>query len=163
MSLQENLIEFSPYNIDFKTQNGWFIISLEYNDEWSIIEPENSKIEYLKKDNRHYYGSSIDNSSIIDEVFELIRNTINYNKDIEKKLNLFQDKIKELQEIFAQEEYEDLLTLEFKIKKKRKYIKKKLNDNRNICYNEQLVHEDFQDENINEDSDNIDVFETVTE
>lgn len=125
LTLQENLMEFTPYNIDFKIQNGWFIIGLEFNDEWTVIEPQNQKIEHVQTNGKHYYGAKLEDNLILDETFDLIRLTISYNKDLEKKINLFQEKVKELQDFFAEENYEDLLNLEFIIKTPPKKRKKK--------------------------------------
>lgn len=129
MTLQENLKEFSPYNIDFKIQNEWFVIGVEYNDKWQIIKPSNNKIEYVKEGNKHYYGASM-NEIDINDIFQCIRETIKYNQDLEKKLDLFQKKMEELQDIFANEEYENLINLEFKIEKNKKKPKKKTNKNK---------------------------------
>lgn len=167
MELQENLIEFASYNIDFKIQDGWFIIGIQYDNDWTVIEPQNSKIEYLHKDGKHYYGAILDNDSLINETFDLIRLTISYNKDLEKKVDLFQEKVKELQNIFANTDYEDLKNLEFKVKKKRKYVKK-FETNENVKNdNEQKIEEEIKEEmnvkdseiNENKSNEEIKIFE----
>ena len=60
----------------------------------------------------------------IDDLFNIIDATIEYNLDLQKKLILFKEKTEELQEIFSNEDYETLKTIEFKITKKE--AKKKI-------------------------------------
>ena len=159
MTIQETLLEFSPYNIDFKMQNGWFIIGLNYSSEWSIIEPQNKNIEHVVKDNRHYYGAKLEDNKLLDETFELIRSTIIYNKDLEKKVELFQEKVKELQDIFSVETYEDLLSLEFKLKKKKgkKTLIKNIPETNSISTKEYI--EEKEQMNENSETEDIKVFE----
>ena len=63
----------------------------------------------------------------MEDLFNLIDATIEYNLDLQKKLILFKEKTEELQEIFSNEDYETLKTIEFKITKKeakKKTVKK---------------------------------------
>ena len=63
-------------------------------------------------------------------MFDLVEQTIKANQDIVLKLKLLKDKVEELKELFQNTPYDDLLNLQFVIKKptkpKRKYVKKKV-------------------------------------
>lgn len=48
------------------------------------------------------------NEVSFDEVFNSIKETIDYNIDLQKKVNLFKAKVDELQEIFAKEDLKHL-------------------------------------------------------
>ena len=67
----------------------------------------------------------------LDDIFGLIKETIEANKDAESKLQLLSEKANELKELFKKTPYEKLLGLKFVIedtkekKPKRKYTKKK--------------------------------------
>ena len=98
-----------------------------YNPDWSVLMPENKDIYVEERNGVHHYIALVDNINIGD-MFKCIDETINYNKDLERKLILFKEKTKELQDIFSKEEYDKLKTLEFRFppqKKTKKTTKKK--------------------------------------
>lgn len=146
MTLQDSLKEFAPYNIDIKMMQGWLIVGMTYKKSWQILKPLNELIEQRENDDRIYYCAPM-NQVDADDVFVSIRDTINYNIDMEKKVELFQVKVNELQNIFSELDYEELVTIEFKYKKKKKGNTKKQN---------QKVIEEEIPENIAEESDIID-------
>lgn len=146
MTLQDSLKEFAPYNIDIKMMQGWLIVGMTYKKSWQILKPLNELIEQRENDDRIYYCAPM-NQVDADDVFVSIRDTINYNIDMEKKVELFQVKVNELQNIFSELDYEELVTIEFKYKKKKKGNTKK--------QNQKLIEEEIP-ENIVEESDIID-------
>lgn len=153
MTLQDSLKEFAPYNIDIKMIQGWLIVGMTYKKSWQILKPLNELIEQRENDDRIYYCAPM-NQVDADDVFVSIRDTINYNIDMEKKVELFQVKVNELQNIFSELDYEELVTIEFKYKKKKKGNTKKQN---------QKVIEEEIPENIVEESDIIDKDEELVE
>lgn len=153
MTLQDSLKEFAPYNIDIKMMQGWLIVGMTYKKSWQILKPLNELIEQRENDDRIYYCAPM-NQVDADDVFVSIRDTINYNIDMEKKVELFQVKVNELQNIFSELDYEELVTIEFKYKKKKKGNTKKQN---------QKVIEEEIPENIVEESDIIDEEEELVE
>ena len=153
MTLQDSLKEFAPYNIDIKMMQGWLIVGMTYKKSWQILKPLNELIEQRENDDRIYYCAPM-NQVDADDVFVSIRDTINYNIDMEKKVELFQVKVNELQNIFSELDYEELVTIEFKYKKKKKGNTKKQN---------QKVIEKEIPENIVEESDIIDKDEELVE
>ena len=153
MTLQDSLKEFAPYNIDIKMIQGWLIVGMTYKKSWQILKPLNELIEQRENDDRIYYCAPM-NQVDADDVFVSIRDTINYNIDMEKKVELFQIKVNELQNIFSELDYEELVTIEFKYKKKKKGNTKKQN---------QKVIEEEIPENIVEESDIINKDEELVE
>lgn len=153
MTLQDSLKEFAPYNIDIKMMQGWLIVGMTYKKSWQILKPLNELIEQRENDDRIYYCAPM-NQVDADDVFVSIRDTINYNIDMEKKVELFQVKVNELQNIFSELDYEELVTIEFKYKKKKKGNTKKQS---------QKVSEEEIPENIVEESDIIDKDEELVE
>lgn len=153
MTLQDSLKEFAPYNIDIKMMQGWLIVGMTYKKSWQILKPLNELIEQRENDDRIYYCAPM-NQVDADDVFVSIRDTINYNIDMEKKVELFQVKVNELQNIFSELDYEELVTIEFKYKKKKKGNTKKQN---------QKVIEEEIPENIMEESDIINEDEELVE
>ena len=132
---------------------GWLIVGMTYKKSWQILKPLNELIEQRENDDRIYYCAPM-NQVDADDVFVSIRDTINYNIDMEKKVELFQVKVNELQNIFSELDYEELVTIEFKYKKKKKGNTKKQN---------QKVIEEEIPENIEEESDIINEDEELVE
>ena len=152
MTLQDSLKEFAPYNIDIKMTQGWLIVGMTYKKSWQILKPLNELIEQRENDDRIYYCAPM-NQVDADDVFASIRDTINYNIDMEKKVELFQVKVNELQNIFSELDYEELVTVEFKYKKKKKANKKQ---------SQNVIKEEIT-ENTIEESDIIDDEEELVE
>lgn len=131
MNLQDIMVKLAEYSVGCRIMDGYFLINITYKDNWNVIPPENDKIEFAQKNGVSYYMAMINEVSF-DEVFNSIKETIDYNIDLQKKVNLFKAKVDELQEIFAKEDLETLRTIRFiygveksKTKEKRKYVRKK--------------------------------------
>lgn len=158
MTLQDSLKEFAPYNIDIKMIQGWLIVGMTYKKSWQILKPLNELIEQRENDDRIYYCAPM-NQVDADDVFVSIRDTINYNIDMEKKVELFQVKVNELQNIFSELDYEELVTVEFKYKKKKKANKKQSQKAIEEEITENTVEEsdiiDNDEELVDEDNKNI--------
>lgn len=131
MNLQDIMVKLAEYSVGCRIMDGYFLINITYDSNWNVIPPENEKIEFAQKNGVSYYMAMINEVSF-DEVFNSIRETIDYNVDLQKKVTLFKSKVDELQEIFAKEDLETLRTITFeytpKKKEKRKYVKKKVKE-----------------------------------
>lgn len=125
MTLNEQLIRLSSYKINFNIYEGTVIISLEYPKDWTILEINSSDIQTTSENGRQFYWVPLQMD--VEKVFELIDETIEYNKDIEAKSELFKQKIDEMRKIFLEEDLQTLRTMEFKMKKK-KLPKKKVTE-----------------------------------
>jgi len=117
------LQDFSP-NIEFR--DGAFILKIRFNKAWTVLKPDNpEQVAYSEDENKpglHWYVSTIENSDL---VFDLIEQTIEVNKDMEKKIALYKEKVRELQELFLSDmPYNRLTTLEFTFPSKKKTKKK---------------------------------------
>lgn len=121
MNLQEKIISLSEYKLGFNIYSGHTIINVTYPKEWSVIKPDNQQIAFAQDEvNTETYFYSAPITFDMNNIFEIIEATIEFNKEMEKKILLFQEKQKELQNIFIEESYETLETLTFSFKKKRK-------------------------------------------
>ena len=125
MTLNEQLIRLSSYKINFNIYEGTVIISLEYPKDWTVLEINSSDIQTTSENGRQFYWVPLQMN--VEKVFELIDETIEYNKDIEAKSELFKQKIDEMRKIFLEEDLQTLRTMEFKMKKK-KLPKKKVTE-----------------------------------
>ena len=124
MNLQEKIISLSEYKLGFNIYGGHTIINVTYPKDWSVIKPENENITFARDESNkdtYYYSAPI--TIDMEEIFINIETTIEFNKEMEKKIELFQIKQAELQNIFIEETYETLETLTFSFKKKKKQTK----------------------------------------
>lgn len=111
MNLQKKLIQLSEYKCSFKYVESYFLVSMVYPENWSIIPCEDKSIDVAEEDGVTFYAALIETD--INKAFELIDDTISYNLDVEKKMNLLKFNINKLQEMFATMDLEELETLEF--------------------------------------------------
>lgn len=125
MTLNEQLIRLSSYKINFNIYEGTVIISLEYPKDWTVLQVNSNDIQTTSENGRQFYWVPLQTD--VEKVFELIDETIEYNKDIEAKSELFKQKIDEMRKIFLEEDLHTLKTMEFKMKKK-KLPKKKVTE-----------------------------------
>lgn len=125
MTLNEQLIRLSSYKINFNIYEGTVIISLEYPKDWTVLQVNSNDIQTTSENGRQFYWVPLQMD--VEKVFELIDETIEYNKDIEAKSELFKQKIDEMRKIFLEEDLQALRTMEFKMKKK-KIPKKKVTE-----------------------------------
>ena len=123
MNLQKKLIQLSEYKCSFKYVDSYFLVSVTYPESWSIIPSEDRSIEVAEEDGVTFYAAPIETD--IDKAFALIDDTIAYNLDVEKKLALLKYNIGKLQELFAEKDLEELETIEFVFKTKKKVEKPK--------------------------------------
>lgn len=117
MTLNEQLIRLSSYKINFNIYEGTVIISLEYPKDWTVLQVNSNDIQTTSENGRQFYWVPLQTD--VEKVFELIDETIEYNKDIEAKSELFKQKIDEMRKIFLEEDLHTLKTMEFKMKKKK--------------------------------------------
>ena len=129
MDLQGRIKDISEYFKGFEFVENLLIIKVQYKDKWDVFGKKDESIKVTPDENipnlYFYYG---DSSLGYDEFFDLIEHTIQYNLEKEEKLHLLNEKIKELKDLFIQEDVETLRTLKFiceKGKKKTQQQKKR--------------------------------------
>ena len=130
--LQDEIMKLGGYFRGIEYYNDALIVKVIFPTNWKVYPSSDESIKPASSDNSngeyYYYGNV--NSVSLDDIFSLINETIEANRDAELKIQLLTSKIKELQELFKVTPYEELLTLNFytdkkEKKPKRKYTKKK--------------------------------------
>lgn len=117
MDFEKKINELNRYNVCFELKMGYYHVSITYNNGWNVLSPDNDNIHVEERNGVWHYITPV-NSDNLDNVFKAIDSTIDYNLDLEKKLELFRKKTAELQEIFSNESLETLNTLEFVMTRK---------------------------------------------
>lgn len=125
-SFQERVKDLEEYNPNITFKDGAFILRIKFKKSWTVMEPENpDDVAYGTDDHDktwHIYVSTIENS---DKVFDLIDETIAVNREMEKKIGLYKEKVKELQELFLSDiPYDKLVQIQFTFPEKKNKTKK---------------------------------------
>lgn len=126
MTLQERIKKNSLYIVNIQITNGLNIVEVQYGNKWGVYSKPDGTINVAPSEqirDRWFYYSKIDDTSI-DDIIDLIEKTIADNLTAEMKVKLFEQKVEEMKKFFDQHQYEELTTLEFKIKAKKKTPKK---------------------------------------
>ena len=110
---ENRLKELSGYDIGFEIKQGYYHISIVFDENWNVLESDNESIYIEERNGMYHYIASVDSVTIAD-MFKIVDMTIDYNIDLQKKMLLFKKKTEELQNIFANETLEVLETIEFK-------------------------------------------------
>lgn len=117
MNLQKKLIQLSEYKCSFKYVEQYFLVTMTYPTNWSIIPSEDKSIEVAEENGVTFYAAPIETD--IEKAFNLIDDTISYNLDVEKKVALLKYNIGKLQELFSEKDLDELETIEFVFKPKK--------------------------------------------
>lgn len=130
MSKAPNIVEYAVYNLSMRIEDGYYIVTLHYPQKWKGIAPdEGSTVRVVNDDSDRtvfYYMTEVENG--VDEIFNLVDETISYNKELELKAALIKEKVKELEELFISEPYDRLLLLKFVIDDPEKEVMAVLNN-----------------------------------
>lgn len=150
MTLQERIKKNEAYFRGMEIVNNTAIIKVLYGEKWGAYPSQDEHIKVAKSDdvpNEWFYYADY-TYTIIDEIFDLIEETINMNLSAIERLHLFNQKMEELKEIFANETLDKLKTLQFKFEeeKKSKRKKSKKQNKQEIKTEEEMI---VQDENVN--------------
>lgn len=131
--LQDEILKLGDYFRGIEYFNDALIVKVNFPQRWQVYPSADGNIKPAKSEKAigeyYYYGNM--NIVSLDDIFGLIKETIEANKDAESKLQLLSEKANELKELFKKTPYEKLLGLKFVIedikekKPKRKYTKKK--------------------------------------
>lgn len=122
---QDRMMKYIKYGLTIKTTTAdgkeYNLVGINYKQSWDVVEPSKDSGVFCMPDKNGagmcYYFSETKNG--VGCIFDSIEDTIHYNEDVEKKVNLLRAKIGELQELFANESYEDLTMLRFVIDKEK--------------------------------------------
>ena len=132
--LQDEIIKIGEYFRGIEYFNDALMVKVQFPFNWVVYPSENNLIKPAKSEtlNGEYYYYGDMNSVTLDEIFNLIKETIDANKNAELKVQLLNNKIAELKELFSKTPYEKLVMLKYIFdepvinkKPKRKYNRKK--------------------------------------
>ena len=144
--LHKRIDKISPYFQGMEITNGVLIVKVIFEEKWGTFPSEDERVKVAASQevaNEWFYYA--DYSVVpMDEVFDLIEETIAMNKSAAAKLELLSTKFEELKLLFSKEPLEKLLTLEFVMKDitPKKNAKKKTRSKKRKSDVEQIPQED---------------------
>jgi hypothetical protein len=119
-----DLTNYAKYGISLRTSQNdgvnYYMVTLTYGKKWTVQMPteaygEKVMCAKVREDGTYCYMTETVNG--LEPVFGLIDETIRYNEELEKKVELLKVKAEELKELFANRSYDELLRLKFIIEK----------------------------------------------
>ncbi len=152
--LQDEIKKLGDYFRGIEYFNDALIVKVNFPTRWQVYPSIDGSIKPAKSEKAigeyFYYGDM--NKVSLDDIFGLIEETIDANKDAELKIQFLNEKVAELKELFKREPYERLSRLKFVIeeeikeeKPKRKYTRKKKTEEKTVVA-EKTIIEDKKDE-----------------
>lgn len=117
--MQKRIENVKEYFVAFNIAENTAYAQLRFPSKWDV--PSNEILEEnfntrsaIESDGSVYFFSDMSNG--IMNVFDAVDFTIEYNKDLEEKSELFREKIEELKQIFATKTLEELRNLTISVK-----------------------------------------------
>lgn len=120
--MEELINKAKDYFRSLNIENGLYKVIIQLPKSWGILESpdENLKIELIDSKSNRYIIIGDMNEVNLDTIFNHIDFIVQNNIEVEKKKALFQEKSKELINLFSDYSLDDLQTLEFKLHPKQK-------------------------------------------
>ena len=151
--LQNRINALSPYFKSMEITNGTLIIRVIFEDKWGVYPSSDDRVKVAKSDeipNEWFYYADYEIVPI-NEVFDLIEDTIQMNRSAERKLDMLSERFEELKTLFATESLERLETLRFVLDDITEKPKKKKTSNKKKAPKEELDSQVAVTENNNEE------------
>ena len=133
LQVEDYISKIGEYFEGIERYNDALIVRVKLPERWGTYPSSDERIKVAKSEEvpneYYYYGSS--NDVNLEDIFQLILETIQMNKDVLLKIELLKEKVQELKELFDTKPLDELKTLKFvtekpkKAKTSRKYIRKK--------------------------------------
>lgn len=133
LQVEDYISKIGEYFEGIERYNDALIVRVKLPKRWGVYPSSDERIKVAPSEEvpneYYYYGSS--NDVNLEDIFQLILETIQMNKDVLLKIELLKEKVQELKELFDTKPLDELKTLKFvteqpkKTKAKRKYTKKK--------------------------------------
>lgn len=152
--LQDEIMKLGDYFRGIEYYNDALIVKVNFPPRWQVYPSSDGNIKPAKSERvqgeYYYYGDM--NKVSLDDIFGVIKETIEANQDAELKIQFFNEKMNELKEIFKKTSYEELLNLKFIIeekkpeKPKRKYTKRKKKEEENVVVAEETNADEKEEE-----------------
>lgn len=139
LQVEDYISQIGEYFKGIEKFNDALIVRIQLPDKWGVYPSADGRIKPAVSETTpneyFYYGDS--GEVKLEEIFQLIIETIQMNKDVLIKIELLKDKVNELKELFDTKTLEELKTLKFVTEKpKAKRTKRKYTRRSKVATNE---------------------------
>lgn len=120
-NLQDRIKDIKEFFKGIEIRENLFIVKIVYPNKWNAYDRNDGMIKAAKSDvidNEWFYYANIDEVELND-IFDLVQETVKTNEDIYKKVELMKEKMEELKNLFQNESLEKLQTLIFTFQEKK--------------------------------------------
>lgn len=135
VTMQDRIKNLQPYFLGIEIKENLYIMRIALPNKWSAYNSDDERIKATKSDtnkNEWFYYADV-NEADLNEIFDLVEDTIRTNESVTKKIELMRVRMGELKELFQKESLERLMSLKFtfdEVKQpKRSYRKKQIFNN----------------------------------
>jgi hypothetical protein len=118
MNLQDRIKKNEGYFKSIEIHNGYLTMIVNFKPKWGVFPSPDEKIKVGNspsgnKNEWVYYGKY--DEVTVDDIFDLVEQTIDVNLEAALKIELMSEKIEELKKLFSETPYSKLQTLTFNI------------------------------------------------
>lgn len=116
--LQDRISSISQYFRSIEMAGTYPIVKVCYPEKWGVYNGKDGRVNVTRSEDTvgEWFYFTTDETVNLDDVFDLIEETINMNLSAIAKIELLKAKVEELKEVFSSESLERLQRLEFVIK-----------------------------------------------
>lgn len=132
--LQDEIMDIKEYFQSIEYYGNALIVKVKFPAKWSVYPSSDNMVKPAEGDNlgEYFYYGDIEKGVKLEDIFNLIKETVSMNESVALKIELLKEKMNELKELFSVTSIEDLQRLKFVIeksnkKKKRSYKRKNNN------------------------------------
>lgn len=134
MKIQDRIKNNAEYFRSIEMAGLYPIVRVWFPEKWGVFPSKDERIKITRSEDtaNEWYYYTTDETVGLDDMFDLMEQTINVNLSAIAKVELLKVKIEELKHVFSEESLEKLQTLTFKFedvkKNRRKAPRKKTID-----------------------------------
>jgi hypothetical protein len=115
--MNDSINKIKDYFVSMEMYEGRWVISVKYQPKWGAYSSEDGRISVVEDDNHAdvWWYCAKDDDVTVDDIIELICETVQTNLEAIKKVELFKLKASELKQLFSDEKISlsKLQTLKF--------------------------------------------------
>lgn len=143
--LQDRIKKNEEYFKSIEVHNGYLTMTVSFKDKWGVFPSPDEKIKVGESPNGVknewvYYGKY--NEITVEDIFDLVEQTIEVNLEAALKIELMKEKIEELKNLFSQTPYSKLQTLTFNLHEDVKPKNKSRKANKRSKIEDNVINEE---------------------
>lgn len=126
-NIQDRIRKNSEYFRSIEMASTYPILRVKYPEKWGVYPSNDGRIKVTRSEDtpNEWYYYTTDESVTLDNMFDMLEQTVDMNLSAISKIQLLKEKVEELKELFSSETLERLQTLYFGFETKKKKSSRK--------------------------------------